>query len=291
MSDAAGRFTFLGVPPGQYQLHAFKGQVTANGMSRGGAPPPAGAPAAPLGGGFTLTATQSIGVSSTDLDGLAITVRPGFRISGHAEFKGSRPPADPDLVRRMYATIDSADARPMVSAILGRGQFQDDGQFSSYQLPPGRYYMRVNNVPAGWTLKAAMWNGQDISNTPLKLERDVSGVVIAFTDRPSVLSGQAQTASGAPDPSATVLIFPVDSGAWVDYGAFPRRLRAVRVGRDGRYLETGLPPGEYHVVAIDEETSANWQDPRTLQALARLATAVTLSDEESRSLMLQTVKR
>jgi hypothetical protein len=115
--------------------------------------------------------------------------------------------------------------------------------------------------------------------------------VITFTDRPSVLSGQAQTASGAPDPSATVLIFPADPGSWVDYGAFPRRLRAVRVGRDGRYSESGLPAGDYRVVAIDEETSANWQDPRTLQALARLATAITLSDEESRTVMLQTVKR
>jgi hypothetical protein len=294
MSDAAGRFTFLGVPPGQYQLHAFKGQVTATGLSRGAAPPaPARAaqtPAAPLGGGFTLTATQTIGVSSTDLDGLAITLRPGFRISGRADFKGATTP-DPDLVRRMYATIDPADARPMVSAILGRGQFQDDGQFSSYPLPPGRYYLRMNNAPAGWTLKAAMWNGQDISNTPIKLDRDVSGVVITFTDRPSALSGQVQTASGAPDPTATVLIFPADPGSWVDYGAFPRRLRAVRVGRDGRYAETGLPPGDYRVVAIDEETSANWQDPRTLPALARLGTAITLSDEETRTVMLQTVKR
>jgi len=296
MSDTEGRFTFLGVPPGQYQLHAFKGQIPPGGAgSRGGPPPPpvrapAGQASAAAPGGFTLTATQAISVSTTNLDGLAITVRPGFHINGRAEFKGATPP-DPDLVRRMSATFDSADARPMVSVILGRGRFQDDGQVSSYQLPPGRYYMRITNAPPGWTLKAATWNGQDISNTPLKLDRDVSGVVITFTDRPSALSGQVQAASGAPDPTATVLIFPADPGSWVDYGAFPRRLRAVRVGRDGRYVETGLPAGDYRVVAIDEEATANWQDPATLQALARQATAITLNDEESRTVMLQTVKR
>jgi hypothetical protein len=76
------------------------------------------------------------------------------------------------------ATFDPADARPLVSAILGRGQFQDDGQFSSYQLPPGRYYARINNPPGGWKLTAAMWNGQDISNNPVLVKAVAPRVAI-----------------------------------------------------------------------------------------------------------------
>jgi hypothetical protein len=213
----------------------------------------------------------------------------GFRISGRAEFPNTASPPDPDLVRRMSATFDPADARPWVSSIIGRGQFTEDGRLWGYQLPPGRYYLRINNAPPGWTLKSAMWNGRDISDVPLELDRDVSGVVITFTDRPATFSGQVQNASGAADASATVLIFPADSGSWADYGGFPRRLRAVRADRDGRFTALGFPPGNYLVAAVGEETSSDWQNPRMLQALARLATKVTIADGESRQLALSTL--
>jgi hypothetical protein len=293
LSDAEGRFTFLGVPPGRYQLRAIRAEIPPNpGVSRG-APPPTPRPATkgpppPTLPGYTLSATQSIAVDSSDIGDLVVAVRPGFRISGRAEFSGATPP-DPELVRRMSAAFDPADARPLVTTIIGRGQFQDDGQLWSYQLTPGRYYLRINNPPIGWTLKSAMWNGRDISNVPLELDRDVDGVVITFTNRPSAVSGQVQNVAGAPDASATVLIFPAESGSWVDYGDLPPRLRAVRVDKDGRYVATGFPAGNYLVAAIAEEASAHWQDPKTLQALARVATAITLADGESRQVGLKTL--
>jgi hypothetical protein len=294
MSDAAGRFTFLGVPGGRYRLTAIWAQVPVGGGGSRGAPPPATARAPvnaaplPVLGGSTLSATQTISVGATDVSDLAITVRAGFRISGQAEFVGAAAQPAPDVVRRMTATFDPADARPLVSATIGRGQFDDRGQLSSYQLPPGRYYLRINNAPPGWTLKIATVNGRDISNLPVTLERDVTGVAIAFTDRPSSLGGQVQNASGAPDPAATVLIFPADSGGWSDTGGFPRRLRAVRVDRDGRYRTEGLPAGDYLVVAVADESSMNWQDPDVLRALARAATTIALGDGESRSVPLKT---
>src|SRR5579862_767303 len=142
VSDATGRFSFLGVPAGQYQLHALRAQAPPRGGTRGGQPAAVRTPAEQsASAGYTWSAAQPISVSSTDLDGLAVTLRPGFRISGVAEFKGSTlKPPDPTLVRRMSVAFDSPDARPPVLTALGRGQFQDDGQVSSNQLTPGRYY-------------------------------------------------------------------------------------------------------------------------------------------------------
>jgi hypothetical protein len=293
LSDAAGRFTFVGVPEGRHQLRAIWVRVPVGGGSRGAPPPPppgGGAPPAPLPtlGGFTLWATQTITVGESDVDELAVTVRAGFRIGGRAEFAGAaaQPPAE--ALRRMSATFDPADARPLVSTIIGRGQFDDKGRLSSYQLPPGRYSVRINNPPPGWTLKSAVVNGRDVSNVPLTLDRDVTGLVVTFTDRPASLAGQVHTASGDPDAAATVLVFPVDPGAWTDYGDFPRRLRAERVDRHGQYRISGLPAGDYRVVAIAEESSANWQDPRVLRVLAGPATSIALADGESRSVSLKT---
>jgi hypothetical protein len=294
VSDADGRFTFIGVPPGRHQLRAVWLSVPAvGGGSRGGAPPPP-KPAAPLPalGGFTLWSVQTLAVGSSDISDLAIALRPGFRLSGRAEFVGAAAQPAPDVVRRISATFDPADGRPFVASTVGRGQFDESGRLSTYQLPPGRYYLRINNAPPGWMLKSASVSGRDISNVPVTLDRDITGLVVTFTDRPSSLSGQVSDGSG-PDPSATVLVFPVESSAWIGTGEFPRRLRSIRVTRDARYQTSGLPSGEYFVVAIPEEAAANWQDPVNLQALARSATRVTLAEGESRALALtsQAVRR
>jgi hypothetical protein len=300
VSDAAGRFTFVGVPPGRHQLRGAWLQVPVGGTgSRGAPPPPPRAqgseapkpPPLPSLGGFTYWAAQTVVVGDSDINGLGVTVRNGFRLSGKAEFTGNLPQPAPDALRRMSATFDPADARPLVSVTIGRGQFDDMGQLSSYQLPPGRYYLRINNPPPGWALKSAMYGGRDISNVPVLLDRDATGITISFTDRPSSLSGQVTNAAGEPDSTATVLVFPSDSAAWIDTGGLPHRIRAIRVDREGRYQTTGLPAGDYISVAIPEETADNWQDPAVLRTLARAGTTVAIRDGESKSLALKTTIR
>lgn len=294
LSDAGGRFTFIGVPEGRYRLRALLAQVPVSGASRGAPPPPPqglkapAAPPAPILGGFTLWATHSVSVGSSDVSDLVIDMRAGFRVGGRSEFVGALAQPASDVIRRMSATFDPADARPLVSSVIGRGQFDERGRLSSYQLPPGRYFVRINNVPAGWVLMSATWNGRDVSNVPLSLDADVTGLVVTFTDRPSTFSGQVQNATGAADSTATVLIFPADSSAWIDYGGFPRRLLGVRVDRSGQYQSPNLPAGDYLLVAVPDESTANWQDPKVLKALARLAVPVTLGEGENRPVPLKT---
>jgi hypothetical protein len=43
---------------------------------------------------------------------------------------------------------------------------------------------------------------------------------------------------------------------------------------------TGLPPGEYFVVAVDAAFGGAWRDPEWLDAASRVATRVTLKWDE-----------
>ena len=295
MSDAAGRFEFVGVPEGRYRLRAFWALVPVGGGGSRGAPPPArpgitGPPTPPLStlGGYTLTATRAITIGAEDAANVAVTLQPGHRISGRTEFVGGAAQPPPDAIRRISVTFDPADARPLVSPTLGRGQIDESGQLSSYQLPPGRYHVRVSNAPAGWHLKSAIANGQDVSNVALNLDRDVAGIIISFTDRTGSLSGQVNDATGVPDATATVLVFPASPSGWSDYGSFPRRLVAIRVDRLAQFKSGALPAGDYLAVAVPDDASANWQDPAVLKALARSATAVSIAEGEPRSVVLRT---
>jgi hypothetical protein len=132
--------------------------------------------------------------------------------------------------------------------------------------------------------------GHDVSETPLDLRAtDVANVVVTFTDRPTKLTGVARTSAGNADPDAVLVIFPTDSNAWSDYGMNARRVWSTHAARDGTYSFSGLPPGDYYVAAIREDTMAEWRDPRVLETLARAASQVRLAEGDARMQDLKTI--
>ena len=273
-SDTAGRFTFLGVPAGSYQLRAERMPPSP---TRGTGPGPGS-------DSVTLWTTQMVTVESSDIRDLAVTLRPGFRITGRAAFERATNAALPPTLRA--GTVEPADGRAL-AYLLSRTVFDDTFAFSTLPLPSGRYLLRFPSLPPGFAVKNALLNGLDITNVPVALDHDMSGLVVTFTDTPSALYGQVQNAAGAADPTATVLIVPGDSMPTASSGDPPGPLRALRVERDGSYRASGLAAGSYLVVAVPDEATSDWQDPRILASLARVATSVRLTEGEKRSLTLR----
>jgi hypothetical protein len=148
-------------------------------------------------------------------------------------------------------------------------------------VPAGQYILRAN-PPSGWTLKGAFLNGRDLSDTPFELgSRDLTGVVLTFTDRPAAIVGSVRSGNAA-DSAAVVVAFPTDAAAWIGRGPFPRRVRTARAGVDGTYTISALVPGEYYVAAVKEEALGDAQDPAVLEALTRVAQQVRVVDGERR---------
>ena len=92
---------------------------------------------------------------------------------------------------------------------------------------------------------------------------------------------------GRPDEDATVLVFPSD-GVWTELGSRPRRQRAIRASRAGAFAFSGLPAGDYFIIAVNDALAASWQEPAFLQKLARAAARVSLGDGQTLSLTLST---
>jgi len=232
-----------------------------------------------------LWASVPVSVGDRDVTGVAVTLAPGARLSGHLEFDGTATAPTAAQLRLVSVQIDQADARATTSNqfTLGRGVVDAAGQFKTYQLAPGRYVVRAAGALPGWTFKGAFREGRDISDSPLEVSgKDIGDVVVIFTDHPTELNGTVRDSKGV-DPTVTVLVFPQQTARWTDHGPTPRRFRLARVASDGTYRLANLPADDYLVIALTSTVPPDWQDPKFLQKIAPLATHVALADGEKKS--------
>ncbi len=262
-----GTFGFASIPGGQYFLRAF---VRPSGTEGNEVP---------------QWAEQLIAVNDRDMTGVALFLRRGFRVSGRFVLDGG---ADDSGVwaSGLTVTLDPASSRyadaPIPAATVDAGA----RTFSLSDIMPGRYLIRV--ASGNLSVKSVMYQGRDVAQTSFALDAsDVAGVVVTLTDQVTLLDG---TVSGGSDPgTARVLVFPQDPQSWVDFGGAPVNLRTVDVNAIGTFDVRGLPSGDYLVIALDQDTAVDWQNPAFLQSAARIATHVRLSDGQRRSLDLKIV--
>lgn len=305
-TDASGAFALLGVPPGQYTLRVRRipqpsfdngsrititsstgGMTIMSSMSASGDPPPLTAPTDP-----PLFAELPVSVGEHDVRDLAVTLRAGARVSGKIIFEGATTPPAPAAVARMLASLSSVDGS---SAASGPGRTTPDGQFTTTGFPPGRYLVNVGapGMPA-WTLQSATLGGRNLDESPLELSTsDVGGVIVTFTDHPSEIRGTVHAASNATTATAeldaTVIVFPSNYRDWIDHGMSSRRQRNATVGKSGAFTLSGLPPGDYLAAAVNPEAIEGPRDPRTFDALARVASHFALTAGEKKSIDLTVV--
>lgn len=297
VSDGNGAFMFPAVPPGQYVLRVSRvprpppvlddinrtTMVAAGGGTVITSSGPAGgpAPAPPITPDPTLCAQVPVIVGDRDVANVIVPLAPGPRVTGRLEFDGTAEKPSLTFLTTVRILLEPADGSRLQDSTLSfqTGHPNEDGTFSTYGVPPGRYVLRLPSMFGGWTFKSAMYQGRDLSDTPIDLARDAAGVVITLTDRPASLAGSVRTSQG-PDGDAIVVVYPVDSAAWSASGVTSRRMRTARAAKDGSYSINGLPAGEYYVVAVKEDMVGEWQDPALLEALASLAHQVRIIDGE-----------
>jgi protocatechuate 3,4-dioxygenase beta subunit len=299
-SDRDGRFSFLGVPPGQYLVRTLVLPQVTRRMTTGGTAVQTGQGGG--GGGVvmfsgagglssdepTLWAESPVSVGDRDVDDIAIALRPGARLSGRIVFDGQAP--RPAMVNMPLVAVD-----PVRGAALNTswytGRIDAELRVQTYGVPPGRYFVRVPFPVPGWRLKSVMSGGRDVSVVPIEIGTgDVTDLVITMTDSPiSELSGRVTNARGEPETSATVLVFPGRPESWTDTGTTPRNFKAIRVTYDARFEIADLPPGDYSIAAV-VRPSAVWASPDSLRQLSPGATRLTIADGDRKTIDLRVTR-
>lgn len=224
-----------------------------------------------------------------DVAGLTLMLSTGATLSGRLAFEGvAEVPASPGVQVTLTAIGGDWAGTPAMGATAS-GRVNPDGTFVTTGYPPGRYVITVGGraVP-NWFVKSATVNGRDALYEAFELEgRDLSDVVVTLTDKRTTLSGTVQASSTAAGAAAAVVIFPAAWREWIAGGMSQQLVRITRTPPTGVFSITGMPPREYLIVAVETNDTPDLQDPAAFEALARLATTVTMGDGETRTMTLK----
>ena len=272
-TDHDGRFSFSGVPPGQYQLIAQS--IVESPVTAGGSPltvPP-----------DTVTwATADVIVDGDDVTGVVLSPQASLTISGRLAFEGTRPPP-PDLAGLRVPSIPASQTIGNFQLTLPRIQLAPGGRFVVTGIFPGVYRLGAlerQPVPGlrapvgGWWLKSIVVNGRDILDGPLEIREGTDAAVATFADDASELSGTVSDGRGAPLADGPIVVFAADRSSWFFNS---RRIAALRTDPAGRYSVRNLPPGDYRVAAAGDLEPGEWYDPAALERLLPEAAAGTIS--------------
>lgn len=295
-SAADGSFVFFGVPTGQYVAKAQQ-------LGRGAMPPGISAemlaslPPETMamiagrmgGGGDSSFLRAAVGVGDKDVIGLALSLRPGARVSGRVVFDGTAPVPTPQQLQSAQVSLAASGGQ---NAPFNQStKLAANLTFKTGAYAAGNYTVNISGVPGTWMVKSVMIGGREAVSAGLELgDTDIADAVITFTDRIPSIAGSVKSDGTAPLPNASVILIPADYRAWLASPAAGHGQVISLVQPGGAYAIGRLLPGDYLLAALPDEVLAGDHDTAFYEALARVATRVTVGDGEKMTLELRLVR-
>ena len=259
VSAADGRFVFPRVPQGRYRA-----SVEAR-----------------LEPGGRFWAHADVSVTDEDVVLPELWLRPATGLTADLALEQGEgaPRSGPTRL-----TITITPAGPGLSAPRTISMDQS-GRFIVPGLVPGEYSIGVGALPPGWFLKSVTVDGRSALDGPVDISETTAAALITLTTRATQIIGTVRDARMLATSGAAVIIMPAlarGDATWM-----PNRTRDTRASTNGVFIVSGLPPGDYLVVAIDDAAAEGWQDPAVTARLQRLATRITLGDAEQKTMQIR----
>ena len=268
-----GTFVIANVAPGDYVVEA---RPMMMGPGRRGEDDPEVAFTTLSVGGEDVSGVSLIGTKGTPIRG-RVTLQPAGAVSG----------VKPSEIS-VSAMAQDADAPMMFLGGEARDGVDEDWSFAvrAVQSP---VLLRTFRLPAGYTLKAVLAGGHDVTDRGLAFKpgEPVNGVEIVISASSSSVSGSVTDDNGGAVPDYAVVIYSEDREHW---GFMSRHIKLARPDQQGAYQVKDLPGGRYLAAAVEAMETGEESDPAMLERLRPLATAFSLADGEQRALNLKLVR-
>ncbi|HEX8176305.1 MAG TPA: carboxypeptidase-like regulatory domain-containing protein [Pyrinomonadaceae bacterium] len=285
-TDEQGRWSFTNIPDGSYTIKVDPGdddsegdvretmQATAEARDERTATTAPAAPAAPRKPAL-VTRQQDVTVSGADLSGIVIELGEGGRLQGTIIIEGGKPSTQESL---------NVSLLPRDMSLAGQiryGFVQQDGSFTIDKVPPGEFYLSVQQSGERFYIKSATAGGIDLLREPVRIGSgtNIENVRITISTEVATLQGRVVSASDAkPVRGSILLLVPSDPARWRSF------LPAV-TGADGTFKVTAAP-GTYQVVILGEGDNLRSINEAFIRARSGSTKSVTLTAGGSETIEL-----
>ena len=105
-----------------------------------------------------------------------------------------------------------------------------------------------------------------------------------LTNKTTEVSGLVTNNRSEPVKDYTVVVFAKDRERW---GYMSRYFQSSRPDQDGRFKITGLPAGQYYVIAVDYVEPGDATDPEFLERVRTKSMRFSLTDGEMKTMDLK----
>jgi hypothetical protein len=273
-SDPSGAFVVRGVPMGTYVLTAnpASGPLAVS-VSDAGVSARGGGPGA---NGMGEVGLLTITVSGQDLRDIFIQTGPTSLANGLVRVESDAREATAEGF--YISTKEMAPGATSLRGFMAGARSNANGAFTIPGLL-GKQIIRLQNPKAGWWLKSVTVDGTDVTDSGFDFQggRAVN-VEVVVTQRMASVSGTVRDASGKPAVDYSVVAFAQDDAKWTPHTRF---IAASAANLNGAFEITGLPAGDYVVVAVPPIEAGEETDPERLKGWRAVGRTITLANGQA----------
>jgi hypothetical protein len=273
-----GSFVLRGLAPGAYVVQTVRVALNGNPLS----PPP-------------LMGRAEVTITDDDITDFVLPLSTGATIEGAVRLEEGDirqitafSPALPLNAAAMQLVLAIAQTGaplpgipPTVALLDASGasppgaQIKEDGSFILEGVPPSRFGVSVNGLPAGVYLKSATLSGQDVLRAPLDLTAGGGGRLDLLLSRKAAsIAGVARNQKGEAMAGVAVTLW----SATPESGSPTNGVRTTNTDPNGAFRFTGLPPGEYRLAAWEDAEPGLLQNREFLALFAGDSEEIDLSE-------------
>jgi hypothetical protein len=243
-------------------------------------------------GEYTITG-QQFGTPDAEVATTKITV--GTESISDLRLVGAKPVTARGRVIVDPAAANSLPPRLMLQAMpvemtpmLGPrtpAAVQDDMSFE-LKAAPGRYRLNLMPPGQGWTIRSVRLSGADLTDSGLEIKanEEISALEVELTNKLTTITGLVTNARGDAVKDYTTIVFAQDPARWAGN---TRYMSQGRPDQDGRFKISGLPTGDYYIVALDRVDGGEAGDPEFLERIRTKASRLSLNEGETKTVDLK----
>jgi hypothetical protein len=229
------------------------------------------------------SASMEITIGGDDIDGVRLVASKPSTASGRVIVDaGAAQALQPSSLRISLQPV--VFDMPMMG-FTGPSVVNDDLTFE-LKARPGKMKIAFAGPAPGWTIRAVRHRSVDVTDTGIEFRanENVTDIELELTNRVTDLSGLVTNSRGEALKDYSVIVFPEDREKWMPGS---RYVRSGRPDQDGRFKLSGLPPGQYHLIALDYLDPDSWTEPEYLERVRSKATNVSINEGETKSVDLK----